>query len=373
MNRQSIQTSRDPIRPIGRLCHLCHLCHLGPFLLSFLLLTPRLSLADAPSDWSQIQALDTAPPSGQWKSRQQAEAGALDYLASQERTFRAFIASYPADPHTPDVKLRLAHLLATRADLQQNPQERRQADALLDALERDPAMQGRRADVEFARISIFMQRVDALTGVNRDTLLEKTRAFVKAFPGDRRVASLLAEVATAFDDQPKTGRTLLEQARPMAKTAELQARIDDDLKRLSLLGKPLRMQWVSVTGNPMDLDKLKGKVVLIYFFATWSAPSIVELDWVNQLTMRAGADTVKPLGICLDNDPIAVPALLDQHNITWPVFCDGQGWQGQLVRSLGINALPTLWILDRRGALLTLDAKQDAQALIERAARTPLE
>jgi peroxiredoxin len=325
--------------------------------------------ADATADWQQIESLDASGPSGQWKTRQEAQAGTLDYLGKQEQALRAFIASYPDDPHAPDAKLRLAHLLATRADLKQDPRERRQADALLDALEQEPSMRDRRADVEFARLSIFMQRVDTVSGQNRDALLEKARGFAREFPDDHRLAALLAEVASAFDDQPKTARALLEQARPKAKTPELQSRIDDDLKRLSLLGKPLQMQWTSVQGARIDLQKLRGKVVLIYFFASWSSPAMYELDWVKQLAARADPETVQVLGICLDSDPVAVPALLADHGIAWPVYCDGRGWQGTLVRSLGINALPELWIVDRTGILRTLDAKQDAEALIESASR----
>jgi len=334
-----------------------------------LLGVPGDARADANSDWQQIEAMEANAPSAQWKTRAEAESGTIAYLGKQEEALRMFIAAYSGDAHAPDAKLRLAHLLATRADLDQNLRERREAEAILDELESEPAMHDRRADVEFARLSIFMQRVDAVTGTNRDTLLERARAFAKEFPDDRRVAALLAEVASAFDDQPRTARSLLEQAQPKAKTAELQARIGDDLKRLSLLGKPLDMQWTSVQGTRIDMGKLRGRVVLIYFFASWSAPSILELDWVKQLAGTVYPESIQPLGICLDNDPVAVPSMLEDHGITWPVYCDGRGWQGELVRSLGINALPMLWIVDRHGNLLCLDAKQNAAALIEKAAR----
>jgi len=76
---------------------------------------------------------------------------------------------------------------------------------------------------------------------------------------------------------------------------------------------------------------------------------------------------VVPLGICLDNDPTGVPAMMADHGIGWRVYCDGMGWQGKLVRSLGINALPTFWIVDKNGVLISLNAKQDAQQLIEQA------
>jgi thiol-disulfide isomerase/thioredoxin len=324
--------------------------------------------ADADGDWQRIEAMETNAPSDQWKTREEAQAGAIEYLGKQEEALRGFIAVYPEDARTAEAKLRLAHLLGTLGDLEEDPAERRKADAVLDELEGEPAMKERRADVEFARISIFMQRVDAVAGENRETLLEKARAFAKEFPDDRRVAALLAEVASAFEDQPKRARALLEQARPVAKTAELRARIDDDLKRLGMLGKALDMQWTTVQGPRVDLGKLRGKVVLIYFFASWSAPSMAELDWVKQLA-AGRTESVQVLGVCLDNDPVVAPSMLSDHDIAWPVYCDGRGWQGELVRSLGINALPQLWILDRDGVVRSLDAKQDAEAVIERAGR----
>jgi thiol-disulfide isomerase/thioredoxin len=256
--------------------------------------------------------------------------------------------------------MRLAHLLATLGDIEQDPGERRASDAVLDELEGEPGMKGRRADVEFARVSIFMQRVDAQTGANRDALLEKARSYAKEFPDDRRVAPLLAEVASAFEDEPRTARGLLEAGARKANTAELKARIGDDLKRLSLLGKPLEMKWTAVDGTSFDLQALRGKVVLVYFFASWSVPAMAELDWVRQLGARASPGSLQTVGICLDTDPVSVPSMLSDHEITWPVYCDGRGWKGDLVRSLGINELPELWVVDRQGVLRALDAKGEA-------------
>jgi len=324
--------------------------------------------ADAGADWQGIEAMEKqGPDSQQWKTSDEARAGTLDYLAKQEQTLRMFIAAYPNDAHAPDAKLRLAHLLATRADIEQNPSVRRAADAMLDELEAEPAMKGRRADVEFARVSIFMQRVDSVTGSNRETLLEKARGFAAEFPDDHRVAPLLAEVASAFEDEPRIAHSLLAQALPKAGTPELKQRITDDLKRLALVGKPLEMTWNAVDGSAVNLQNLRGKVVLIYFFASWSNPSMAGLDWVRQLAAQYPAESVQALGICLDKDPVAVPQMLSDHQITWPVYCDGGGWEGKLVRDLGINELPELWILDTNGVLLTLDAKDDAVGLIQKA------
>jgi peroxiredoxin len=123
-----------------------------------------------------------------------------------------------------------------------------------------------------------------------------------------------------------------------------------------------------VDGTRIDLEKLRGRVVLVYFFASWSPASMQELDWVRQLAAHVYPESMQVLGICLDNDPVSVPDTLTDHQITWPVYCDGRGWHGELVRSLGINELPELWIVDRDGVLIALDAKNNAVQLIEKAA-----
>ena len=248
--------------------------------------------------------MDKNPPSsGQWKNRREAEDGTVEYLGKQERALRGFIADYPKEPRVPEAKLRLAHLLATRAEIEQEPRGLRESDAVLDELEREPAMKDRRADVEFARVSIFMQQVDALTGANREALLEKALDYARQFPDDRRVAALLAEVATAFENEPKRAEALLDEAQPKAKTPQLRARISDDLKRLALVGKPLEMKWTAVDGTRVDMEKLQGKVVLIYFFAKWSTPSMMTLDWVRRLAGRFPSESIQTLGICLDDEP----------------------------------------------------------------------
>ncbi len=321
--------------------------------------------ADADADWKAIEAMETNAPASQWNTPEEARTGAIEYLREQQGSINAFIKTYPNDPRVFDAKLRLAHLLATLGDMTQDPAGRSDAQALLDQLEEDPAMKDRRADVEFARLSLFMQRADA-AGSSREALLGKTRAFAKDFPNDHRLAALLAEVASAFDDQPRTARVLLEQAQPLADTPELRERIADDLKRLSMVGKPFQMRWTAVDGRRVDLDRLQGRVVLIYFFANWSAPSMYQLDWVKSL--RGGSESIVILGVCLDKDPTSVPGMLAGHDINWPVYCDGDGWEGQMVRSLGINSLPALWIVGTDGTLLTVDAKDDAPAIIEKAA-----
>lgn len=330
----------------------------------FVLSPIRAAAASAEADWQEIIALESGPPRAQWSTREAARAAALAHLARQERALRAFISNHPADPHALDAKLRLAHLLSTRADLEGNEKARAESAAILDALARSPATPKERlADVEFAKLSLFMQRIDP-AGASRQSvregLLAKARAFEKAFPQDRRIAALLAEVSTLFDADPPQKRALLEEARqhlPPNAPEELTHRIDDDLRRIAMLGRPLAMSWTSTRGQEIDVAKLRGKVVIICFFADWSPPAMFELDRLRELAARFPARDVQALGISLDENAATLAATLRAHKLDWPVYFDGKGWESPLVRSLGINSLPTAWMLDRRGNLRTLNAR----------------
>ena len=62
------------------------------------------------------------------------------------------------------------------------------------------------------------------------------------------------------------------------------------------------------------------------------------------------------LGVSLDEKREALDAVLKTRALTWPVAFDGKSWESPLVRALGINAVPTVWLLDARGRLRSLNA-----------------
>ena len=51
---------------------------------------------------------------------------------------------------------------------------------------------------------------------------------------------------------------------------------------MEALGKPLDMKFTSVDGRKVDLAKMKGKVVLIDFWATWCGPCVKEIPSVKK-------------------------------------------------------------------------------------------
>lgn len=328
----------------------------------FLLCAPRAPAGDADADWQAIIALD-AGPSRRATSPAQVQPLALEHLARQERALRAFLAAHGSDARSFEARLRLVRLLSLRADIKDGASVPREVPQLLAELER-VATPEQRKEVEFARISHTMRTLRTPTTAQRDALLAAARAFQTAHPDDARLASLLTEVATLFDLQPKTRQALLLDAKPLAQDAELKTRIADDLRRIELLGQPVTLRFKPAGGGGFDVADYRGKLVLLVFFAGWSQPALEALDTIQRAAANFPKGSVQILGVSLDTKRERLVAIAEQKRITWPVACDGKGWESALVRPLGINALPTVWLLDREGKLRSLNALEGTAAQV---------
>ncbi len=319
---------------------------------------PARGAGSADEDWQAIVALD-AGPQEQPQTREAASEMVASHLARQERALRNFLAGHPRDARGFESRLRLARLLQIRADFEGSEKPRAEAQRLLEELEKI-ATPEQRPELDFARVARLMRSLRAPTSAQREEMLRAARQFQAAHPTDRRLASLLTEVATLFDHQPVTKEALLEDARALAADEELKARIADDLKRVRLVGREVALRFTAVQGQEITPDGLQGRPVFVIFFASFSPPSIEALGSLQQAVAGLPAGSVRVLGVCLDEKREALTALLKARGLTWPVACDGRSWQSPLVREFGINALPTVWLLDARGRLRSLNGLEGA-------------
>ena len=265
-------------------------------------------------------------------------------------------------------------MLSAKGRFLNQPALNTEAAKILSDLETNPATPVPiRADARFARVSQAMQDFSARPDLaGRDGLLKEVRQFDADYPGDRRIASLLTELANLYDEAPSEKKALLDEASTRTTDPALRDRIADDLRRLSLLHHPLTGRLQPIQGGPdIDLSARRGRATVLLFWASWSMPSLHELALLQRLAAEFTGQPVDFLTVSLDEDRKALASTMEAANLRWPVHCDGRGWKGELVRSLGINALPTVWVLDRDGNLLDLNARGDQAVELIRKALGP--
>ena len=132
------------------------------------------------------------------------------------------------------------------------------------------------------------------------------------------------------------------------------------------LNKAIDLKFTSVDGKEVDLASLKGKVVLIDFWATWCGPCVAELPNVLKAYEKLHTKGFEIVGISLDSDKSKLEAFTKEKGMTWPQFFDGKGWKNEISTGFDIHSIPAMWLVDKNGKLVSTTVRGKLEAEVEK-------
>ena len=186
---------------------------------------------------------------------------------------------------------------------------------------------------------------------------------LKKDPKDK--AGLGALMRLASSATPKEAKIYLKR---IAENAEgrLADAAKGQLKNMEALGKPVALAFEAVDGRKVDLAKLKGKVVLIDFWATWCGPCVAELPNVKKTYTKFHNRGFEIVGISLDSNKKKLADFVADNDMAWAQHFDGKGWKNQFAVEFGIRSIPAMWLIDREGNLRDMKARDGLEAKVEK-------
>ncbi len=165
----------------------------------------------------------------------------------------------------------------------------------------------------------------------------------------------------------------VDEAKKLAASTpneELKRRLDEladaaarDPRRK--LGQPFEVAGKLLDGTEFSTRSLRGKVVLVDFWATWCGPCVRSLPELARLHREHGQD-LAILGVDCDDTPEPVRKFLAEHpEVDWPHLFAAGKWH-PIATALGVQSIPRVFLIDRNGILRSVDAGKDLDALVRR-------
>ena len=305
---------------------------------------------DLPADW-QLN-----PPSQAQIAAFEQQHGEVALRAADAA--RQFYMKFPQHAQAADARKQELALLNVAVQLGQT---NRLADlqALEQARLKDPALP------EDERFELAMQQAQrtVLARQTNDNAamfqeMEKVaRALQKDFPKRTEPHELLLSVAQGLleGSEVEKSRSLTEEILKGAAPDEIKTAAKELLKKSGRLGQPLALKFTAVDGREVDLAKLKGRVVLVDFWATWCGPCVKELPNVKAAYQKLHDQGFEIVGVSLDNEKEALEEFVQSEKLPWPQYYEGR--ENKLATEFGIESIPTMWLVDRQGNLRELNAR----------------
>jgi thiol-disulfide isomerase/thioredoxin len=224
----------------------------------------------------------------------------------------------------------------------------------------------------FGKTGLLMQRWwNDSEAEAQGKIVAEFQALAKGSPTDEvlfHAALQMARYSAASDEIANSLRDVVEKdlKSPAAEKYRHQA---------YKIGRPFKIAVGCIDGKAVSTTTWKGKVVLIDFWATWCPPCVASVPKLVQLYQTNHARGLEVLGISNDSSLAALKEFLAGHKeMVWPESFGPSGRNGwhSLAPQMGIEAIPTSFLIDRNGILREIQTGFLDEALVNQLLDEPV-
>ena len=245
-----------------------------------------------------------------------------------------------------------------------------------DVLAETRAVAGQTQDAKLKAEALFTHANAVARTTNYDPAKvgEAAALFHAADAADPRNAALLM-MTTYYQTDDKLALATYRQIATDYPQSREAGTANSKIYQYERIGKPFELAFEEATsGEPIDMSQLRGKVVVIDFWATWCGPCIAEMPHMKKLYAAYKDKGVEFVGVSLDNPRNEENPARDglnllrnwvkENGVAWPQYYQGNGWKSEFSSGWKINSIPALFLIDQQGRLHTPNARGRLDTLI---------
>lgn len=184
--------------------------------------------------------------------------------------------------------------------------------------------------------------------------------YVQLYPDGQDVPEAVLEIAGMCETlgKPADARAWYQYLATNHADSRVAVKARGAVERLGLEGQPMQLALPSLKNeegrvdNPVDIDEFRGKLVIVYFWASWDQHSGTDFATLQKLMERYQANGLELLCVNLDNDPQDARTFLNGTAVPGVHVFQRGGIDGRIAQRYGIMSLPRWLLVGTNGKVL---------------------
>ena len=231
------------------------------------------------------------------------------------------------------------------------------------------------------RVNADRSDTDAIDRINalNNAFYERAKAFAMEHKSSPAVLAAMSRLniqneSALFSEVKDALRTTIpnseyyigfrDQVDRMQQQLAAQKAQEEQMARLDNLipvgGEAPDFAQPSPEGKNISLASLRGKVVLIDFWASWCKPCRMEMPNVKRVYQEYHNKGFEILGVSLDRDKAAWTGAIAQDELPWKHVSDLGFWNNAAAQQYGVSSIPYTVLVDREGKVLAKNLRGPA-------------
>lgn len=185
-------------------------------------------------------------------------------------------------------------------------------------------------------------------------LLEKLGKFVQDYPRSENAPDALSQlgmISELMNDEDQA-RKWYDQFTKNYPTHPQAGKMKGALDRLTAKGKELALAGPTLAGSAFDVKAMKGKVVVVYYWASWNSPCAADLEKLRSLQTTYGGKGMDVVCVNLDNTAAEAKTFLQGKQAPAVHLFEPNGMAGRLGEQYGVMVLPTMFLIGKDGKVI---------------------
>jgi len=141
-------------------------------------------------------------------------------------------------------------------------------------------------------------------------------------------------------------------------------RASGEVYRATGVGKPFEFSYAITDGTTVRSQDYVGRVLVVHFWAFWHKASLQQLSEIARLNALYANRGLALISVTLDTECGWAAGAGKKSKMTWPICCEGKGFEGEVAVSHGVTALPSFFVIDRKGILQSTDPGDKLESLV---------